>query len=434
MRDVGRHQTTQLACTANGLLVAEMGAAFSCCTPPENSLAEEAANTTAISSTLQSSSPRETARGRLLVFVNPHSGKGKSLQTFRKVVAPLLDSNNLNYDLVITTGRDHAKSVLISHEDLGSFNAILILSGDGLVFEAVNGILGRGDGFKILPTLPMSIIPSGSGNGLLCSVLHASGASLKPKKIHERAVEIATSGRAKSQNVAVFHVETDRGHCACFLSIGWGIMADIDIESEKWRKTLGSNRFTLGGIIRSLKLRTYRGKLSYRHYTSKERKQSEPYHIYDQNCCDRVAKREEKRKDTWPEYHVEEVPELHEPLDESWTVVDDEFISFYAVTLSHISSDGPYAPTAKLEDNRIHLTYILKKDVKNRMEIIKFLTAIENAKHLDLPFVKSVEVSAFRLEPQTGGSYVTVDGEVMDTTNIQVTSTTMHMSVFSAAK
>lgn len=34
-----------------------------------------------------------------------------------------------------------------------------------------------------------------------------------------------------------------------FLSMGWGMIADVDIESEKYR-SLGNTRFTLGAVIR----------------------------------------------------------------------------------------------------------------------------------------------------------------------------------------
>jgi hypothetical protein len=44
------------------------------------------------------------------------------------------------------------------------------------------------------------------------------------------------------------------------------------------------------------------------------------------------------------------------------------------------------------------LAYILKKDVKSRAEVAKFLSAIEQQKHLDLPFCNYVKVQAFRLE------------------------------------
>ena len=47
-----------------------------------------------------------------------------------------------------------------------------------------------------------------------------------------------------------------------FLSLGWGLLADIDIESERLR-VLGGARFTLWAAARVLTLRTYRGKIHY---------------------------------------------------------------------------------------------------------------------------------------------------------------------------
>lgn len=47
-----------------------------------------------------------------------------------------------------------------------------------------------------------------------------------------------------------------------FLSVGWGLMADIDIESERLR-ALGGQRFTIWAVHRLISLRTYRGRLSY---------------------------------------------------------------------------------------------------------------------------------------------------------------------------
>jgi sphingosine kinase len=47
-----------------------------------------------------------------------------------------------------------------------------------------------------------------------------------------------------------------------FLSVGWGLIADIDIESERLR-AIGSQRFTVWSIHRLISLRTYMGKVSY---------------------------------------------------------------------------------------------------------------------------------------------------------------------------
>lgn len=47
-----------------------------------------------------------------------------------------------------------------------------------------------------------------------------------------------------------------------FLSIGWGLISDIDIESERFR-AIGGQRFTVWSVARLLDLRTYKGKIWY---------------------------------------------------------------------------------------------------------------------------------------------------------------------------
>lgn len=46
-------------------------------------------------------------------------------------------------------------------------------------------------------------------------------------------------------------VETEKERFFSFLSVGWGLMADIDIESERLR-AIGEARFAVWGVIRAL--------------------------------------------------------------------------------------------------------------------------------------------------------------------------------------
>lgn len=57
-------------------------------------------------------------------------------------------------------------------------------------------------------------------------------------------------------------VETRNQILFSFLSVGWGLLADIDIESERLR-AIGGQRFTVWTIARLIGLRTYKGKVSY---------------------------------------------------------------------------------------------------------------------------------------------------------------------------
>lgn len=52
-----------------------------------------------------------------------------------------------------------------------------------------------------------------------------------------------------------------------FLSVGWGLISDIDIESERLRM-IGYQRFTIWSLHRLISLRTYHGTVSYQRATT----------------------------------------------------------------------------------------------------------------------------------------------------------------------
>jgi sphingosine kinase len=54
-------------------------------------------------------------------------------------------------------------------------------------------------------------------------------------------------------------IDTTKRRLFSFLSISWGIMADVDIESEKYRR-LGAVRFTIGGLARILSKLKFSGR------------------------------------------------------------------------------------------------------------------------------------------------------------------------------
>ncbi|GMR35986.1 hypothetical protein PMAYCL1PPCAC_06181, partial [Pristionchus mayeri] len=226
--------------------------------------------------------------GRLLIFVNPNSGYMKGVKTFKEKVEPELRKKHIDYELIITEGVDHAKRLVETREDLANFNAILILSGDGLVFEVLNGLFNRRDHWELLHVLPIGIIPSGSGNGLLSSVFAARKYPLKNPSFTNKAIELATSATCLAQPVNLIHAQTRDSNYAAFLSIGWGLMADIDVESERWRKPLGSNRFVLGALIRCCNLRTYRGRLSYREHTLSDDVARSTFDVFGRTAAEKL--------------------------------------------------------------------------------------------------------------------------------------------------
>lgn len=164
-------------------------------------------------------------------------------------------------------------------EDLRQYEAVLVIGGDGMLFEVVNGIsdrvlqLGSGSGISsslesdvsknctiesafspVLPTstppslsplLPLSEvqalrelfsainfahIPGGTGNGMVKTILFESGHAYSAMN----ATFVAIKGKPKSVDLTC--VQTKSGQrMTSFLALSLGLISDIDILSESMR-------------------------------------------------------------------------------------------------------------------------------------------------------------------------------------------------------
>lgn len=110
-----------------------------------------------------------TKRRTLLFIVNPFGGKRKALTIFDKSVKPLLVDSGTRFDLLVTERAQHAYN-WVRNADLFAYDGIVVVSGDGLLYEVVNGVMQRSDAPEIMSTVPFGIIPGGSGNGLAHSI------------------------------------------------------------------------------------------------------------------------------------------------------------------------------------------------------------------------------------------------------------------------
>jgi hypothetical protein len=120
--------------------------------------------------------PTSCTSRRLLVLINPASGPGKAGSIFREYVSPLLTEAGISDVTLFVTSSNGSATDFIREQDLThKFDGIVVISGDGLIFEVVNGIMKRPDRQEVVRQIPLGIIPGGSGNGLAFSVLHANG-------------------------------------------------------------------------------------------------------------------------------------------------------------------------------------------------------------------------------------------------------------------
>nr|XP_055066413.1 sphingosine kinase 2 [Misgurnus anguillicaudatus] len=228
-----------------------------------------------VSSTTEFSKSMLPRPRRLLLLVNPFSGRGQAMQWCQTHILPMIREANISYNLIQTERQNHARE-LIREISLLEWDGIIIVSGDGLLHEVINGLLERPDWEQAIKT-PVGILPCGSGNALAGSINHYAGydmclreplllnccfllcrGGVRPMDL----VSVTTSPCAASST------SNQNGHPPApkrlfsFLSVAWGFVSDVDIESERYRG-LGSARFTLGTLVRLASLRSYKGRLSY---------------------------------------------------------------------------------------------------------------------------------------------------------------------------
>ncbi|KAL2084895.1 hypothetical protein ACEWY4_020413 [Coilia grayii] len=212
---------------------------------------------------------------RLLLLVNPFSGRGQAMQWCQTHILPMIREANISYNLIQTERQNHAKE-LIREISLSEWDGIIIVSGDGLLHEVINGLMERSDWETAIKT-PVGILPCGSGNALAGSVNHYAGydmclreplllnccfllcrGGVRPMDL----VSVTTSPMSSSSSTNQNGRPAAPRRLFSFLSVAWGFVSDVDIESERYRG-LGSARFTLGTLVRLASLRSYKGRLSY---------------------------------------------------------------------------------------------------------------------------------------------------------------------------
>ncbi|OCT72946.1 sphingosine kinase 1 [Xenopus laevis] len=197
---------------------------------------------------------------RLMLLLNPCGGRGNSLQQCQTHILPMLTEAEISYNLVQTERQNHARE-LVQGINLEEWDGIVVISGDGLLYEVINGLMERPD-WEDAIKMPLGILPCGSGNALAGAINYNAGFDqAMGSELLLNCILLLCRGTVIPMDMV--SVTTCSGiRSFSFLSVAWGFISDVDIESEKYRH-MGSARFTVGTMVRVASLRTYRGRLSY---------------------------------------------------------------------------------------------------------------------------------------------------------------------------
>ena len=227
-----------------------------------------------------------------MVIVNPAAGNGRGVRLYERDVAPVLrcafgsttdESSASRLEVVVTKAQGDAHAVA-SGLDLDAYAAVVCVGGDGTLAEVRNGLAGRGgvDGERkksaslSAALFPVGVVPTGSGNAVAKSLAFFAD---EPCDAASAALAVARGGTRALDAADVFaptnatetrlpfgedgeDVEDVKEEAPVamrsLLSLSWGLFADIDIESERFR-WLGGARFTAQALVRILFPRKYEG-------------------------------------------------------------------------------------------------------------------------------------------------------------------------------
>ncbi|CAF4320792.1 unnamed protein product [Rotaria socialis] len=342
---------------------------------------------------------------RALILVNPAGGAGKAYRLVMEYVVGVWSEAEFKYHIVLTEYAGHARDFVRSLE-LSEWNAIVVASGDGLVYEVINGLMSRDDWQDALK-LPIGHLPCGSGNAFITSIIRHSErpiAASAEQFVVQSAILIATH-QVIPFDMAVIDM-CDGQRVFSFLSISWGVVADVDYESEKYR-FLGETRFTIEAVKNIIRPRIYDGYIDYLPYDTTDGTIQMNYTTSNLAIT---------------KIHQHLLP-INEPIPidpttSKWRRIEGPFASVLITSKSAISKDAISTPQSTLTDGYLTLQ-LIRFDSSIRMNLIKAFTKLPDGKHFDCDFVESMRIRAFRIVPSGTTGNLMIDGERVPYGSIQ---------------
>ncbi|XP_047069905.1 sphingosine kinase 1-like [Lolium rigidum] len=344
---------------------------------------------------------------RLLIIVNPYGGNKGGRKVFQTEVLPLIEAAGIHYIMQETTHRLHAQEIAHSL-DLQKYDGIICVSGDGILVEVVNGLLQRDD-WSTAIKVPVGIVPAGTGNGMVQALLHSAGEPFSMSNAvfaiirgHKRALDVTSVVQGKTRFFSV-------------MMLTWGLVADIDIESEKFR-WMGSARIDFYSLLRVVNLRRYNGRILFVPAPGYERF-GDPVEQTTSYKSDGASNTMEEGtsnvcNDVTCTYSGPSVDEA----DLKWRSLNGPFVNAWISNIAFASEGVMIAPQAQFADGYLDAAII--KDCP-RSVALGLLLRMKDGSYIESPYVEYFKVKALRIEPglrvgsSTIGGIIDSDGEVL---------------------
>ncbi|KAG7932895.1 hypothetical protein KL934_003550 [Ogataea polymorpha] len=346
----------------------------------------------------------------VIVFVNPHSGKGKAIHLYKHYVKPVLSAARYHVELVKTEYSGHATEYM-KYVDIDKYDGVICASGDGIPHEVLNGIYSREDRVKAFQKLFIAQTPCGSGNAMALSCL----GTLKPGLA---TLEIIKGHTVRSDLMLVCSKSSSPR--ISFLSQTYGIIAEADIGTE-WMRFIGKIRFDIGVLINILRRKQFPCRVAVKRITSDKKELSEHYKSqYQQHGVTKPLDEDALK----PKYFDGQLFD-DDRLPAGWEWLDDNVTQnlsiFYTGKLPYIAKDVDFFPAALPNDGAIDL--VLFDGRAQVWRSAHSLLQLDKGLHVWHDHVDHLKVESLKLVPMLEKgrtSYISVDGENFPVETIQV--------------
>ncbi|KAH9525196.1 hypothetical protein Btru_000603 [Bulinus truncatus] len=207
---------------------------------------------------------------KLFVVINPIGGEGKGQQIYNESVEPLLRLAGIETFVVMTERSKQALEIGES-TDFSRYDGIVVIGGDGLYQEMIQGLTLKeqkisGKNYNNHEeelsklTLPVGIIPAGTGNGFA----HFINGT---KDVKTAALNIIRGEHHRANILAVYN--NNKLLCVCSAMFAYGIFSFFAKRSQelRWMKKMRYPVIFMGLLLR--KTRFFQAELHYRLYSEK---------------------------------------------------------------------------------------------------------------------------------------------------------------------
>ncbi|KAH9606723.1 hypothetical protein KSS87_003787 [Heliosperma pusillum] len=191
---------------------------------------------------------------KMLVILNPRSGRGRSSKVYHGMVEPIFKLAGFKLEVVKTTCAGHARKLASTVDFSTCPDGIVCVGGDGIVNEVLNGLMCR-ENQKEAISIPIGIIPAGSDNSLVWTVLGVRDPVCA-------AISIVKGGLTATDVFAVEWIQTGVVHFGMTVSY-FGFVSDVLELSEKYQKRFGPLRYFVAGVLKFLCLPKYNFEVQY---------------------------------------------------------------------------------------------------------------------------------------------------------------------------